>query len=146
VAEPVLRFEYPGADADDGRGDPGRKHFYLCQTERAVSEIQVLDKGVHNRLHFHPYEDGVWFVLGGTVTFHGEGPDGEGDRVLGELGPHQGLLIPAGTKYWFEATSEEPLEIMRVDYKVPTPHAPDGTPVDVQNSYGDARWTAYGQA
>ena len=45
MAEPVLRFEYPGGDKDDGRGDPGRKHFYLFKTDRAVSEVQIFEKG-----------------------------------------------------------------------------------------------------
>src|SRR5439155_26571974 len=59
MAEPVLRFEYPGGDKDDGRGDPGRKHFYLFKTDRAVSEVQIFEKGANNRLHSHLSEDGV---------------------------------------------------------------------------------------
>ena len=145
MADPVLRFEYPGPDIDDGRGDPGRRHFYLFKTERAVSEIQIFDKGVKNNLHFHASEDGAWIVLGGRATFYGEGDRGEGDRVMGELAPFQGLLIPAGTKYWFESTGEEPLQILRVDYRVgegaQNPTGASG--FEVQNSYGAARWSAY---
>lgn len=142
MPDPVLRFEYPGSETDDGRGDPGRKHFYLCKTDRVVSEVQVFDKGVRNRLHSHPVEDGVWVVLKGKATFYGDG-----DAVLGELGPFQGMLIPAGTKYWFEGSSDEPLEILRVDY-----HVPEGagntngpSPTEAVNSYGAKRWSAFGE-
>jgi mannose-6-phosphate isomerase-like protein (cupin superfamily) len=140
MADPVLRFEYPGPATDDGRGEPGRKHFYLFKTDRAVSEIQVFEKGAKNSLHFHASEDGVWIVLGGKATFYGEG-----DRVMGELEPFQGLLIPAGTKYWFESTGEEPLQILRVDYQVgeaaQNPAGASG--FEVLNGYGGSRWSAY---
>jgi mannose-6-phosphate isomerase-like protein (cupin superfamily) len=140
MADPVLRFEYPGGDAEDGRGEPGRKHFYLFKTDRAVSEVQVFDKGVKNRLHHHGIEDGVWIVLGGKATFYGEE-----DKVMGELEPFQGLLIPAGTKYWFESTGEEPLQILRVDYNVGRDNAvaKGATGFQVLNSYGATRWSAY---
>jgi mannose-6-phosphate isomerase-like protein (cupin superfamily) len=106
MADPVLRFEYPGPLEDDQRGDPGRKLFYLFKTERAVSEVQVFEKGVNNKLHSHAAEDGVWIVLEGTATFYGGG-----DQVLGELNTFQGLLLPAGTKYWLGSTGDESLQI-----------------------------------
>jgi mannose-6-phosphate isomerase-like protein (cupin superfamily) len=143
MAEPVLRFEFPGGGSDDGRGDPGRKHFYLFKTDRAVSEVQVFDKGVNNKLHSHLSEDGVWVVLEGQAAFYGEG-----DKVMGELGRFQGLLIPAGTKYWFESTGDEPLQILRVDYQVGETRtrgslAGQGAGFTVQDSYGATRWSAF---
>jgi mannose-6-phosphate isomerase-like protein (cupin superfamily) len=140
MGDPVLRFEYPGPQAEDGRGDPGRRHFYLFKTERAVSEVQIFDRGVKNKLHFHGAEDGVWIVLGGKATFYGEG-----DKVMGELEPFQGLLIPAGTRYWFESTGDEPLQILRVDYRVgPEGQNPTGVSgFEVLDSYGESRWSAY---
>ncbi|MEA2640340.1 MAG: hypothetical protein QOF51_1734 [Chloroflexota bacterium] len=113
MPDAIVRFRYPGRDAEDGRDDPRRKHFYLCQTDRVVSEIQVMAKGAHNSLHSHATEDGVWIVLAGAAIFYGEG-----DIVIAELGTHEGVLLPAGTKYWFESTSDEPLEILRVDYQI----------------------------
>ena len=85
----------------------------MCMTDNVVSTVQIFEKGVHNRLHVHLTEDGYWFVLGGRVTFYGEG-----DRVIAELGKHEGLLMPAGNHYWFEGSSDEPLEILRVNYRV----------------------------
>jgi mannose-6-phosphate isomerase-like protein (cupin superfamily) len=140
MADPVLRFEYPGAHLDDGRGDPSRKHFYLFKTDRAVSEVQIFDKGAKNSLHHHAAEDGVWIVLEGKATFYGEG-----DKVMGVLERFQGLLIPAGTKYWFESSGDEPLQILRVDYRVgETAMNPTGaTGFEVRDSYGSSRWSGY---
>ena len=145
MADPVLRFEYPGPQGDDGRGDPGRKHFYLFKTDRAVSEVQVFDKGVKNRLHYHGAEDGVWIVLGGKATFYGESDEGIDGKVMGELEPFQGLLIPAGTKYWFESTGDEPLQILRVDYQVSREAMQPKGAIGFQllDSYGEQRWSAY---
>ena len=146
MADPVLRFEYPGPQVDDGRDDPGREHYYLFKTDRAVGEVQIFDQGVRNSLHAHPAEDGVWIVLGGSAIFYGEG-----DKVMAELGRFQGLLIPAGTRYWFASTGDEPLQILRVDYRVDPaaqvpPGANDGAGFEVLNSYGASRWSAYADA
>ena len=85
----------------------------MAETDNVISTVQIFEKGVHNNLHMHLVEDGYWFVLGGRVRFYGEG-----ETVIAELGQHQGVLIPAGTKYWFEGISDEPLEILRVNYRV----------------------------
>ena len=140
MADPVLRFEYPGPKAGGERQDAGRKHFYLFKTDRAVSEVQIFEKGANNNLHFHGSEDGVWIVLEGRATFYGEG-----DKVMAELGKFQGVLIPAGTKYWFESAGEEPLQILRVDYQVGEgAQSPRGaTGFEVKNSYEPSRWSEY---
>ena len=85
----------------------------MCFTDNVVSTVQVFEKGVHNNLHVHLVEDGYWLVLGGRARFHGEG-----DTIIAELGKLEGVLIPAGTKYWFEGIDEEPLEILLVNYRV----------------------------
>ncbi len=114
MPEPIQRFEYRGPNAEGGRdAAPGRKSFLMAMTHNVVSTVQVFEKGVHNNLHVHLTEDGYWIVLGGRARFYGEG-----DTIIAELGKYQGLLIPAGTKYWFEGISDEPLEILRVNYRV----------------------------
>jgi len=114
MPEPLQFFKYSGPDAAGGRDtDKGRRSFPMCQTDNVVSTVQIFRKDIHNRLHVHLTEDGYWFVLGGRVTFYGEG-----DRVIAELGKHEGLLMPAGNHYWFEGSSDEPLEILRVNYRV----------------------------
>ena len=114
MPEPLQFFKYSGPDAEGGRDTAeGRKSFPMCMTDNVVSTVQIFQKGVHNRLHVHLTEDGYWFVLGGQATFYGPG-----DAVIAVLGQHEGLLMPAGNHYWFEGTSDEPLEILRVNYRV----------------------------
>ncbi len=114
MPEPIQRFNYRGAQAEGARDTaPGRKSFPMALTHNVVSTVQVFEKGVHNNLHVHLTEDGYWLVLGGRARFHGEG-----DTIIADLGRLEGVLIPAGTKYWFEGVSDEPLEILRVNYRV----------------------------
>ena len=56
------------------------------------------DGGGEDGLHAHP-DDAIWLVLEGHVSFFGEG-----GRPLGELGPHQGILVPALASYRFRCT------------------------------------------
>jgi mannose-6-phosphate isomerase-like protein (cupin superfamily) len=114
MPEPVQRFKYPGPDGDGFRDSaPGRKSYPMCETDNVVSTVQIFDKGVHNNLHRHLVEDGYWIVLGGRARFHGPG-----EEIIAELGPLEGVLIPAGTRYWFEGVDDEPLQILRVNYRV----------------------------
>jgi mannose-6-phosphate isomerase-like protein (cupin superfamily) len=114
MPEPVQHFKYSGPDADGGRDSaPGRKSFPMAETDNVISTVQIFEKGVHNNLHMHLVEDGYWIVLGGRARFHGEG-----DTIIAELGKYEGVLLPAGTKYWFEGVDDEPLEILRVNYRV----------------------------
>ena len=82
----------------------------LARTDRMAALVQVVNSGGENGMHSHPHQDGFWFVLRGRVRFYGDD-----DALLGEYGPHQGILIPRGSRYWFESSSNEPLEILQVD-------------------------------
>ena len=114
MPEPIQRFSYRGLHAEGARDTAaGRKSFPMALTNNVVSTVQVFEKGVHNNLHTHLTEDGYWLVLGGRARFHGEG-----DTIIADLGKLEGVLLPAGTKYWFEGISDEPLEILRVNYRV----------------------------
>lgn len=114
MPEEIQRFKYVGPDGPGGRdAAEGRKSFPMCQTENVISTVQIFDPGVGNRLHFHGTEDGYWFVLGGQATFYGEG-----EKVHAVLNKHEGLLMPARNRYWFKCTSDEPLQILRVNYQV----------------------------
>jgi mannose-6-phosphate isomerase-like protein (cupin superfamily) len=61
-----------------------------------------------NGLHAHPNEDHTFVVLQGEATFYG--PNDE-TRTIGK---NEGVLLPHGTFYWFKATSDEPLVMIRV--------------------------------
>ncbi len=117
MGEPIVQFKYPGPAGTGFRvtTEGGRRSFTMCQTENVVSTVQVLTPGDHNDLHSHGTEDGYWLVLAGRAPFYGEG-----DEVIASLGAQEGLLIPAGTPYWFGSDGPEPLQILRVNYQVRT--------------------------
>jgi mannose-6-phosphate isomerase-like protein (cupin superfamily) len=49
-------------------------------------------------------------VLKGRARFYGDG-----DKLLGDLGPHEGILLPRNFRYWFESASPEPLELLQIE-------------------------------
>ena len=68
-------------------------------------------KGGETRLHSHEHLDGMWMVLAGRARFYGDG-----DTLLGELEPFEGIMVPRNFKYWFECASEdEPLVLLQVE-------------------------------
>lgn len=83
---------------------------WLARTDRLIADVQVLTEGGETNLHSHSHLDGFWFVLSGRATFYGEG-----DVVLADLGPREGVLLPRGTKYWFESSSPEHLELLQIE-------------------------------
>jgi mannose-6-phosphate isomerase-like protein (cupin superfamily) len=89
--------------------DRKKQVVMLGRTDRMLGMVQILKEGGENNLHAHPHTDGMWIVLSGRVRFYGDD-----DILLGELGKHDGILIPRGCRYWFESSSEEPLEILAV--------------------------------
>ena len=82
----------------------------LCRSDLLYSSVQVLKEGGENNMHAHNAHNGFWFVLSGKVKFYGEG-----DKVIAELGPHEGIHIPRGFYYWFESASDEVLELLQVE-------------------------------
>lgn len=88
-----------------------RKTFVkLARTDRMMAYVQVLSSGGENNLHSHGHLDGFWMVLKGRARFYGEG-----DRLLADLGPLEGILLPRHVRYWFESSSSEPLELLQVE-------------------------------
>ncbi len=87
----------------------GKASVRLCDSDVIKGLVQVVQDGGENNLHYHKTNDGFWLVLGGRARFYGPG-----DQLIGEFGPHEGLLIPRNARYWFERVGEEELEILRV--------------------------------
>lgn len=85
----------------------------VMRTELLSVGIQIVNGGGETNLHAHNGEDAVWLVLGGHAAFYDE----DGSRLV--LGPHEMIVLPSGTKYWFESSGEEPLEIMRMGARDP---------------------------
>jgi mannose-6-phosphate isomerase-like protein (cupin superfamily) len=88
-----------------------KKILWLAKTDRLFSTMQVLQGGGgETNLHSHPNLDGFWFVISGKARFYSDET-----TVAGELGPMEGILIPRGCKYWFEAVGTETLELLQVE-------------------------------
>jgi mannose-6-phosphate isomerase-like protein (cupin superfamily) len=81
----------------------------LCATGMTKGVVQIIQEGGENNLHYHERMDSFWMVLKGRVRFYGPG-----DNLIGEYGPMEGLITPAGARYWFEKASDEDLELLQV--------------------------------
>ena len=86
-----------------------KKSMLMCTSDLMRVHAQVVKTGGENNLHTHTGEDAFWLVLSGAMKFYGEG-----DKLIAELKKHEGIMVPRGFKYWFESSSDEPLEILRV--------------------------------
>lgn len=81
----------------------------LTSNERGQTAVHCLGQGGENNLHYHAGVDITWMVLKGRARFYGPG-----DVVRGEFGPHEGILIPAGARYWFESCGADDLELLQI--------------------------------
>jgi mannose-6-phosphate isomerase-like protein (cupin superfamily) len=98
-------FNGPGAEIE-----PGKKlHVKLAGTDSCRASIQVLNKGGENNLHYHPNMDLIYMVLKGRVKFYGPG-----DAEIGDFGPHEGLLLPENSRYWFGSVGEEEAWLLQI--------------------------------
>lgn len=117
----VFRYRKP-----DLQGKP-RAITRLFLSDLMCGLVQVISKGGETTLHSHAAMDGLWMVLSGRARFYGEG-----NAIIGEFGPLEGVYVPRDVKYWFECASEdEPLQILQVE----------GFARDRENKY-----TSYGEA
>ncbi len=87
--------------------DDGRHTEPLAETENLWTWLRVYATGGENTLHAHPHEDHFFIILDGRGIFYG--PNGEQK----ELGRNEGIMLPAGTFYWFHAEGDTPLVMLR---------------------------------
>jgi mannose-6-phosphate isomerase-like protein (cupin superfamily) len=92
--------------------DQGRTDKTVAKTGNMVARLKVYASGGENALHTHPNEDHMFVVMQGSARFYDK------DGGSQELQRHEGIMIPAGAYYWFEATSAEPLVLMRVGSRI----------------------------
>ena len=103
MAMSCFRYQRPKELADNPR-----LTIDIFKSDIVDARVLVLDHSGETRMHSHFDADAVWFVLSGTANFYDE------NDTVHVLGPHEGAVIPKGTKYWFESSVDEPLEIFRV--------------------------------
>jgi mannose-6-phosphate isomerase-like protein (cupin superfamily) len=90
--------------------DKAKTVVRLCRSDIMYASVHVLTHGGETNLHAHLAQDGFWMVLRGKARFYGEG-----NVVIAELGPNEGILVPRGFQYWFESSSSELLELLQVE-------------------------------
>lgn len=90
----------------------GRTMDLLGATDLMTAHIKVYAEGGENVLHAHTEEDHLFVILAGQATFH----LGREDRVT-IVNTHEGVLIPKGSHYWFHASGDENLVLLRVGAK-----------------------------
>ena len=94
--------------------EQGRTNTLLARTENMWATLKVYASGGENGLHTHPNEDHTFVVLQGKARYY----DADGGHT--DVGKHEGIMLPAGAYYWFEAISEEPLVLLRIGCRVGT--------------------------
>ena len=104
----------------------GRSTDLVSSTDNMRVHIKVYASGGENGLHNHTGEDHFHLVLEGSALFYGP----RGEEI--HCGKYEGIMLPAGSFYRFNATSEEPLVLLRVGSK-----AQPTSEHDRQNIYGD---------
>jgi len=82
----------------------------LARSDILFSAVQIIREGGENSLHSHSAMDGFWFVLRGRARFYGAG-----DKLIGEIGQHEGVFVPRNVPYWFESIGDELLELLQVE-------------------------------
>ena len=86
----------------------GRADMPLAATEKMTVVLKAYASGGENAVHAHPNEDHTFVVLQGSATFFDK--DGE----IGTLERHQGIMLPRGAFYMFQAGEDEQLVMLRV--------------------------------
>ena len=111
----------------EGAGDPGREASVfryrrpaelktnsgiapLVRSDILFSAVQIIREGGENSLHSHSAMDGFWFVLRGRARFYGAE-----DKLIAEIGQHEGVFVPRNVPYWFESVGDELLELLQVE-------------------------------
>ncbi len=106
-AEGIMRtFSYTKPDVTEV---PRSARVNLGRSDIIRGVVQIWKKGGENNLHYHAGSDSLWIVLGGKARFYGPG-----DKLIGEFGPQDGVIMPRGARYWFENAEDEDLEILQV--------------------------------
>jgi mannose-6-phosphate isomerase-like protein (cupin superfamily) len=93
----------------DGIPEGAKGHVKLAGTDCVRASVQVLRNGGENNLHYHPNIDLIYMVLKGKVRFYGTE-----DKILGDYGPQEGLLLPENSRYWFMSLGDEEAWLLQI--------------------------------
>ena len=101
----VHTFRY---DAPVPNGRPKQLAWLVRRPAMHVA-VQRVYEGGENNLHYHTKSETTWMVLSGRARFVGVD-----EKVLAELGPMDGIMVPGGTRYKFSKVGDQPLEILQM--------------------------------
>lgn len=112
-------------------------HVRLAGTNSCRASIQVLCEGGENNLHYHPNMDLIYMVLKGHIRFYGPG-----DKLIGDYGPLEGVLLPENSRYWFESVGTEEAHLLQIAGFPKGAHAPKRIAVEAakQGDGGEGMW------
>jgi mannose-6-phosphate isomerase-like protein (cupin superfamily) len=80
----------------------------LATAENLWLSVKVYSSGGENSLHYHTVEDHAFVVLQGRATFDfGDGSSSEATQL-------EGIMIPKGVRYRFQAGEEVNLVMLRI--------------------------------
>jgi mannose-6-phosphate isomerase-like protein (cupin superfamily) len=102
----IRKFRY---ETPDLAPDEVKRVSVVCESGILTLLVQLVKSGGENNLHYHTNSETCWMVLRGRARFYGLD-----DKLLGELGPFDGILIPGGSRYRFEKTGAEDLEMLQM--------------------------------
>jgi mannose-6-phosphate isomerase-like protein (cupin superfamily) len=112
AADPAMAEMPAGAMKFSMRGVPllaqGASYDGVAATDNLWLSIKVYASGGENALHAHLKEDHAFVVLQGRATFYFE--DGGSCEALS----FEGVMLPKGAFYRFEAGEEENLVLLRI--------------------------------
>jgi mannose-6-phosphate isomerase-like protein (cupin superfamily) len=89
--------------------EAGKQYTSLGTTDQLACTVMVSTHGGENFLHQHPDLDQFFLVLDGEATFY-TGVD----EVGAVLGRWEGVIVPCGTEYWYEATPGQSVVLLRI--------------------------------
>tara|TARA_B100000676_G_scaffold179326_1_gene176135 strand:+ start:149 stop:685 length:537 start_codon:yes stop_codon:yes gene_type:complete len=89
----------------------GRSNQLVADTGNMWANLKVYASGGENGLHNHTDQDHFHLVLKGKACFYG--PRGE-EKICDA---YEGVMLPSGSYYRFEAVGDEPLILLRVGAK-----------------------------
>ena len=82
---------------------------FLTKSSLMKVNVQTVRDGGENNLHYHTNSDTTWMVLKGECKFYGPG-----DVLIADLKEHEGIILPGGSRYWFEKAGDEDLELLQM--------------------------------
>ena len=86
-----------------------KQNTWMVRRPHMQVVVQCVHDGGENNLHYHTNSETTWFVLKGRAIF--EGAEG---KILAQLDPMQGVVIPGGARYKFYKDCEGDLEILQM--------------------------------